>query len=57
MSLGTVSVNAGPIFEASNGLLIMSGAVYIHEITPELARQWIGVLTTIAEGKDEPPAP
>ena len=46
--LGTVSVNAGPLFKSTNGLVIMSGAVYINDFTPEIARQWIRVLEEIA---------
>lgn len=51
--LGTVSVNAGPLFRSTNGLVIMSGAVYINDFTPEIARQWIGVLEPIATKEDK----
>lgn len=47
----SVSVNAGPIFQASDGVVIMITGLYIHELTPEVAAQWIGVLKPIAEGE------
>lgn len=48
VTIGTVSVNAGPLFQSTNGLFIMAGSVYIHEMTPQIARQWIQALTPIA---------
>lgn len=49
MTIGTVSVNAGPLFQSTNGLFIMAGSVYIHEMTPQIARQWIRVLEETAK--------
>lgn len=45
----SASVTAGPLFLSTEGLVIMAGRLYVHELTPELAAQWIGVLTTIAK--------
>ena len=54
----TVSLSARPIHPAttSKDLLLMGDGVYIH-ITPEIARQWIGVLEGIAEGETAPKSP
>jgi hypothetical protein len=49
VTIGTVAVNAGPLFQSTNGLFIMAGSVYIHEVTPQIARQWIRVLEPLAE--------
>ena len=52
-----VSVNAGhikaanlPPHEIIGQQVRMGDDLYFH-ITPDVARQWIGVLTTVAEGK------
>lgn len=47
----SASVKAGPIFQSSDGILIMSGLLYIHELTPEVAKQWLPVIQKIAEEK------
>jgi len=46
----TVSLSASPIHPATTNkdLLLMGPGVYIH-MTPEVARQWIGVLEQIAK--------
>ncbi|QWY79692.1 hypothetical protein PP637_gp64 [Arthrobacter phage Persistence] len=50
--LMTVSVNAAPVRSATATpeMLVMDDQLYIHNMTPELARQWIGVLEPLAEG-------
>ena len=46
--INSASVVAGPLFRSTeNGLAIMSGSLYIHELTYDIAQQWIGVLNTI----------
>lgn len=56
MSKGIISatVRARPLrrTDVDPALLLMgAGDIYIHDMTPELARQWIDTLTTIAEGE------
>jgi hypothetical protein len=47
----SASVKAGPLFQSSDGIVIMSGLVYIHELTPEVARQWLPTIERIAGEK------
>ncbi|AYN55843.1 hypothetical protein PP635_gp67 [Arthrobacter phage Auxilium] len=49
----TVSVGAAPVRSAESNpeMLVVNDELYIHDMTPELARQWIGVLEPLAEGK------
>lgn len=54
----TATINAGHISKTSTPpspkigqQLQMNGATIHIYITPEVARQWVGVLETIAEGK------
>lgn len=49
----TVSFVAGPVRSAEKNpeMLVVDDQIYIHDMTPELARQWIGVLEPLAEGK------
>ncbi|UYL88355.1 hypothetical protein SEA_EVEPICKLES_68 [Arthrobacter phage EvePickles] len=49
----TVSVFAAPVRSAKLNpeLIVMDDELFIHNMTPELARQWIGVLEPLAEGK------
>ena len=44
------SIQAGPLFRSVTGILMIHG-VYIHDMTPETAEQWIGVLQQIADDK------
>ena len=45
------SIVAGPLFCSVTGILIVQG-IFIHDMTPETAKQWIGVLETIANEKE-----
>lgn len=47
----SVSVSAGPIFLSTEGLVIMAGRFYIHDLTPDLAAQWLPIIQKIAKDK------
>jgi len=47
----SVSVTAGTIFRSTEGIVIMAGRLYIHELTPEVAKQWLPIITEIAGEK------
>lgn len=51
MTTGVISaaINAGPIHVTGSGLVHMAGSLWIHNMNPETARQWIDALTPIAE--------
>jgi len=54
MTAGVISaaINAGPIHVTGNGLVYMAGSLYIHNMNPETARQWIQALGPIAESEN-----
>jgi len=45
----SASVSAGPLFVSSEGIVMMIGGLFIHGVTPEVARQWITSLEEIAK--------
>ncbi|UYL86631.1 hypothetical protein SEA_RADFAD_75 [Arthrobacter phage RadFad] len=49
----TVSMSAAPLRSAAANpeMLVVDDQLYIHNMTPELARQWIGVLEPLAKEK------
>lgn len=48
--INSASCVAGPLFQSSEpGLVIMAGSLYIHQLTPEVAAQWLPIITQIAE--------
>ncbi|WNM64560.1 hypothetical protein SEA_MIDNIGHTRAIN_73 [Arthrobacter phage MidnightRain] len=49
----TVSMSAAPVRSAESNpeMLVVNDELYIHDMTPELARQWIGVLEPLAKEK------
>ncbi|UDL14895.1 hypothetical protein PP357_gp48 [Arthrobacter phage Sarge] len=51
----TVSITADEIRigHGSPDMVCMSDELFIHNMTPELARQWIGVLEPIAKDRNE----
>lgn len=56
-----VSLSATPIYRGTTpttaDMILMGSGVYIHAMTPELARQWIGVLESIAGVETAPKSP
>lgn len=48
MTVISAAIDAGPLMLRGNSMLYMSGSLYIHNMTPELARQWRAVLEEIA---------
>lgn len=52
----SASVTAGTIFRSTEGIVIMAGRLYIHELTPEVAKQWLPIITEIA-GEKGPKTP
>ena len=49
----SASVKAGPLFQASDGIVIMSGLFYIHDLTPEVAKQWLPIIESISKESKE----
>lgn len=51
MSNGIISasLSAGRLYRSPGGPLVMGAGVYIHNMTAELAAQWIGVLEEITK--------
>lgn len=49
MSVITAGISARPLYPTGNGLISMGAGIFIHDMTPDLARQWAEVLTNFAE--------
>lgn len=52
-AISSVSLRAGTILrsnvEGNEDMILMGPGVYIHNMTPAIARQWIETLTPITE--------
>ena len=44
----SASVTAGTIFRSSEGIVIMAGRLYIHELNQAVAAQWLPIIQQIA---------